>query len=501
LKSDSDISAVITSPKLFGAIRVVEEKLLDKHQMKVLWPEDYPSVRSSLHSKLTQFPEKAGKTRTIAVVDYYSQRCLKPLHEGIMRLLKRMVSDGTYSHANVGTFAKEATKNKSFVACFDLSAATDRFPREIQKQLLNELIKDNDLATSWWTLLAERTFKVAWSNEYVTYNCGQPMGAYSSWPLFALAHHLLVEYSAYQAGTKLIKDKYRLIGDDVIITDQRTATVYKELCFKLGLEINLDKTVVSHTDSPKSGAEVAKQLFLNGRCLTPLTPGFIRDIKKPYMFNACMRVLMDRYSIQTLITPSVVIKKLFPNKNSFKKTWLLASDPYDGIIKPEDSGYSDYSPWANKDIGLADEIKALAYLPSLQAQAKKLADAIQIQQDELLSGNSSGTPTDRCTSRALPFVLESINELIIETKAKLFPTNMPTIQEILSSFTYMPDPMTPFQERKDLKYKRLSSFKEACFNDMPEVLDNEPTNEDEFESWTWVEEDDDFADLPTLDSW
>jgi hypothetical protein len=494
--SDSDISAVMRSPKLLRAILTVQDKLNDKHPMEIDLM-DLISHQGSIHSKLTQFPEKSGKTRTIAVVDYYSQRCLKPLHEGIMALLSKMVSDGTYSHFNVGKFAQQKTKEKSFIACYDLSAATDRFPREIQQQLLFELIKDKQLAASLWTLLAERTFKVAWSGEQVTYNCGQPMGAYSSWPLFALAHHLLVEYSAYQAGTKQIKDKYRLIGDDVIITDQRTAKYYQENMSALGVEINLDKTVSSLRHANKSCAEVAKQLYLNGRNLTPLTPGFINDLRKPYMFNTCMELLNERYNIQDTITPSVIIEKFFPKKKSFAKTWLLTSDPISGVIKPSDEGYDNNSPWADKDIGLAKEVRAIAQLPTLQEQARKLVESISTD-DEAVSGTSTDRPTHE--SRAIPYVLSSIKEQILETERGLFPTNLQTIQEILDSFSYMPDPMIPFMERKELKCKRLASFKELIFKELPVIID-EPTKEDEFESWTWVEDDDDFADIPTLDSW
>jgi len=497
LESDSDISAVIRDFDLFRAIQTVQSKLNDEHPMEYKLI-DFIRKLGSTHSKLTQFPEKSGKTRTIAVVDYYSQRCLRPLHKGIMQLLSNMTSDGTYSHANVGKFAKYKTSEKSFISCFDLSAATDRFPRRIQEVLLHELIKDRELSSALWTILTGRTFKVAWSGENITYNCGQPMGAYGSWPLFALAHHLVVEYCAYQANTKLIKDKYRLIGDDVIITDQGTSTEYQKVMKALGVDINLSKTVNSNLNACHSSAEVAKQLYLNGTTLTPLAPGFMRDLKKPYMFNTCMEVLEDRYEISNTVTPSVLIEKLFPKRSSFRKVWLLASDPYNGVIKPGDPGYELHSPWANKDIGLAKEVKALAYLPLLQNQARELAAHIASLEGNMDTINSHGGSTDQShtASRAHKYVLERIYEQIYEVEGQLFPNNLLTIQEILDSFTYMPDPNVPFMVRKELKCKRLSSFKETCFKECPEVVDGELTKEDEFESWTFVGS---FG--PSIDSW
>jgi hypothetical protein len=187
LCSDSDILAVMNDKPIFEAIQIIEQKLGDDRPMNTYTNHQ---ARACIHSKLTQFSEKAGKTRTIAIIDYYSQRCLKPLHQGLMDILASLVSDGTYSHQNVGKYAQEKTDQRSFIYCADLTAFTDRFPSIIQKVLLDELVKDSILSKAWWTLLAERTFKLAWSDEHVTYKCGQPMGAYASWPLCSLAHHL-----------------------------------------------------------------------------------------------------------------------------------------------------------------------------------------------------------------------------------------------------------------------------------------------------------------------
>jgi hypothetical protein len=43
----------------------------------------------------------------------------------------------------------------------------------------------------------------------VTYATGQPMGMYSSWPLMALVHHLIVRYSANLVNIPNFTD-YRL---------------------------------------------------------------------------------------------------------------------------------------------------------------------------------------------------------------------------------------------------------------------------------------------------
>lgn len=46
-------------------------------------------------SKLAFLSEWGGKTRTIAIGDYWSQQALKPIHKAFMRLLGTFDTDGT----------------------------------------------------------------------------------------------------------------------------------------------------------------------------------------------------------------------------------------------------------------------------------------------------------------------------------------------------------------------------------------------------------------------
>lgn len=456
--SDSDISAILSEPKLLEAIRVVEEHLDDVTPMSTI---GIPIGYNSIHSKLVQFPDKAGKTRTIAIIDYYSQRCLYPLHKGITNILSRLVSDGTYSHRAVGKFAQEHTGYKSYMYCADLTAATDRFPKRIQEEILHELVKDRDLSNALWTLLSKRTFRVAWADQIdnskhedteVTYNCGQPMGAYASWPLFALAHHLIVWFSAKLAGKSKPMGLYRLIGDDVIICDEETATIYRKVMTKLGLTINKGKTVESPIHSENSGAEVAKQLYLNGKCLTPLTPGFVRDIVKPYMFNSCIGEIMSRYEFCHSEIPARLIDALFMSEKNKQLAWVVASDPISGNIKPSFEGYDIKSPWRffNKNYVL-DCYNKVA-LEHISKTAMELLIAFQ-QSLEPSGPPSNGTSIPQATQ----YVCKDIQLRLLKISGGLI--SKPP-EEILEEFDYIPDPSIPFRDRMKTKYKRLSTWKE-----------------------------------------
>lgn len=84
--------------------------------------------------------------------------------------------------------------------CYDLSAATDRLPVDIQANILNYLF-GNSFGWAWKNLLVGRDYLVPklprgvqGSNTpaMVRYAVGQPMGALSSWAMLALTHHFIV---------------------------------------------------------------------------------------------------------------------------------------------------------------------------------------------------------------------------------------------------------------------------------------------------------------------
>jgi len=92
--------------------------------------------------------DQAGKARVIGITNYWIQLSLKPLHDSIFRLLKKIDSDGTFDQTRK---LFELTKIGKKFHCFDLSAATDRLPIDIQRDILN--ILKPDLGNRWADLL------------------------------------------------------------------------------------------------------------------------------------------------------------------------------------------------------------------------------------------------------------------------------------------------------------------------------------------------------------
>lgn len=86
--------------------------------------------------RIAIFPDKEDKIRVVAILDYFSQTVLRPLHSYLYRKLRRIPQDRTFDQ---GAF-KDSFKPVGKVYSADLTAATDRFPIEVQSMVLEGLL-------------------------------------------------------------------------------------------------------------------------------------------------------------------------------------------------------------------------------------------------------------------------------------------------------------------------------------------------------------------------
>lgn len=460
--ADKDLCAVMNDPVIWSALQTISQLCNDK-----LPPNDSFKTNDEYrsHSRIAQFPEKSGKTRTIAVIDYWSQRALKPLHKCLMKSLRRLKSDGTFSHNNVGEYAKQKTKEKSFIFCADLSAATDRLPRWLSFSLLEGLISNSDLRSALWTILTERTFCLSWSDETVSYGCGQPMGAYASWPLFALTHHSLAIYCGRHL--KGVENYYRLIGDDIIITDETMAQNYISLIEDLGLTINYNKTVTSHSGSDKSCAEVAKQLYLNGEVLTPMTPGLISNLKDPMLTLSTLRVLMERYILPEHFPTATLSFFHGQSPKRYDKVWLLCTNPMNGMalkrVHPfweehDETAFTEMY-WFVRGRSLCD--KAFAVMKELSKLKPPNITSQNVMYDKIYG--EEGDCGDGLTTTGTLYneaILYSSNQLIDDYQYALEEIDLQRVigSADLLELEYMYNPADPFKDRKDLRVYSQSNL-------------------------------------------
>jgi len=133
--------------------------------------------------------EAAGKIRVFAMVDILTQSALKPLHDYLFSFLKSLPNDGTFDqHASVKRCMKKSLDAKCSFG-YDLSAATDRLPIDLQVSVLSSFL-GIEFANAWKDLLVNRDYVLLKTDPKTNkaldgfvpyrYAVGQPMGALSS---------------------------------------------------------------------------------------------------------------------------------------------------------------------------------------------------------------------------------------------------------------------------------------------------------------------------------
>lgn len=209
--------------------------------------------------KISPIQSQEGKTREVAILDYWSQSALRGLHQWLFRWLRRIPQDCTFDQ---GSFVQKIPSNKEPFYSIDLTAATDRFPIDlIEIVLAGRLPKP--FVTMWRRIMVGFPFQLP-DKSMISYSAGNPMGAYSSWNSFALSHHFVMYYCCKLLKMNWSEAPYVILGDDVLIRHKCLAECYMDVVRSLGLEIS-----VSKTHSSKHFREFAKRVFYDDRELTP----------------------------------------------------------------------------------------------------------------------------------------------------------------------------------------------------------------------------------------
>lgn len=206
-------------------------------------------------SRLHNLYEAAGKVRTIAIVDYWTNFVLKPLHDWMFDILTLLPQDATFDQE--GKVREFAARGYTDVYSYDLKSATDLIPLALYRALFRQVIPEAIL-DKWFDLLVKREFLVpkstikAYPNHRprIRYQTGQPMGALTSWASMALVHHGLVLFAAVSAGVVTPRSlltfiDYMVLGDDVVIANKAVAEMYARLMNELHVPLSMHKSHIS----------------------------------------------------------------------------------------------------------------------------------------------------------------------------------------------------------------------------------------------------------------
>lgn len=202
--------------------------------------------------------EAAGKVRIVAIADYWTQVCLKPVHDHLMNILGKLSTDATFDQSGIVQSYYERGLSPHW--SFDLKAATDTIPLQLYKIALQPVLAspgDTEAGGEtqtrirlWASMLTDRDW-ITPAGESIRYNCGQPMGAYSSWASMAYVHHSLVQFAAWRANldTTMWYRDYLVLGDDVdIAKSQQVADGYVNICTNFSIQIGMVKSLQSNNN-------------------------------------------------------------------------------------------------------------------------------------------------------------------------------------------------------------------------------------------------------------
>lgn len=279
------------------------------------------------HSKISIKREGGGKSRPFAITDYWTQTALKPLHNRIFKILNNIPQDCTFNQEIGIPIIKSWTETSKEIHCFDLRAATDRWPLILQIRLLERLTSNSTFAEAWGELMTNRSYR--YKRRSYRWQQGQPLGSLSSWSIFTLSHHLVMR-TAYRRAKyidKTIKLTYYILGDDVIINGDLLASCYKEILTDLFVEIQDLKTIQG------SSAEFIKRHFFKGTEVSAIPINLIASTcSDPLLINSLVDLVLRRKSIQHIGQDSVdsLISCVARNKQQFEQLRLIVSNPITG---------------------------------------------------------------------------------------------------------------------------------------------------------------------------
>jgi len=245
--------------------------------------------------RLSAIADNEGKTRVIAIGDYYSQLLLKPIHDRLMRLLRKIPQDMTYNQDCLGYLVKTHYLMGRIPTSTDLKTATDRIPVKLTASILAKVWNNEDLANSWLKLMSSWEFKNCGrdpNQRYLKYVVGQPMGLYSSWPALAITNHVLIRLAAKRIGINRFEE-YIVLGDDVVIFSREVAVSYQLILDEIGVKID---PIDSFYDESSSSLEFAKRIFRHGKEISPLPIRLMkRDISlfQLYLLERNMKCRID----------------------------------------------------------------------------------------------------------------------------------------------------------------------------------------------------------------
>jgi hypothetical protein len=237
-------------------------------------------VPASYAGRINVIQERGFKARVIANPHSGVQVAFRPLHNALSKVLKQLKTDCTFDQESGIHWIFDKLSRGSLMWSIDLSAATDNFPLRLQLAVLRGL---GYTRISEFKGVCNMLWEAPWApNGALSYTKGQPMGLYGSFNLFALTHNLLLA----SLGGKV--DQYRIVGDDLVISDKELAEKYMNVMKDLDVPISWHKSLLGVDE-----AEFAGHYITPFQVLKPLK--FPSALLDPFAYVKVVRAMKCEY--------------------------------------------------------------------------------------------------------------------------------------------------------------------------------------------------------------
>lgn len=385
--------------------------------------------------KITGLPDQEGKTRTVAIFDYFSQTVLRPLHNYLFSILKKLPQDCTFHQ---GSFT-EKLKTTGFSASTDLSAFTDRFPIVFNHSLIRTRF-GRSYADAWKDIMVGYPFSLKKVRDNILYSVGNPMGAYSSWNSTALAHHFLIYLACEDLGIDFLSSNYVLLGDDLVIQDESLNNKYLELLGLYGISYSKEKSHINHNGV----LEFAKRFVVRGKEITPFPINALYVSKrKPLLILNTLLEEMRKGWFQNQRPLSVFSHwlEISPLSSSFKKKTMEKSLPIiqinlalQGVITPEEAlrpifeksptlkDFTLKTDFAEKAKSILQRVVMLMFLESYEDKGNKVLGQLALDLVIFITGLGLTEVVTQQLIESLPVlgVQGQIEELYLDLQKQLY---------------------------------------------------------------------------------
>jgi hypothetical protein len=236
-----------------GRFRDIFDKL--EFGINVDFPEDTPdSVRfKNSVGKIGFIQEPGMKLRAVANPGRIYQCALRPLGDSLFNMLKELPWDCTFDQKKAIPFIQNRLKN-GLCHSVDLTGATDYFPLDLQKQVLNVLFqKDKYGYKDLFYSISRGNW--LYKDSSIRWTKGQPLGLYPSFPAFAITHGILL----FALNGFKHDHQFFVLGDDVVILDDNLYNSYMSVMESLECPISASKSISSQKIAEFAGKIVSTE--------------------------------------------------------------------------------------------------------------------------------------------------------------------------------------------------------------------------------------------------